>query len=65
MNEALIRARNRKKISQAELARRLGVDQTCVSGWETGKYRPNPVKAKEIAAELGISVVRVLYGDAA
>jgi transcriptional regulator with XRE-family HTH domain len=34
------RARQRKFLTQAELAEQLGVDRTAVSLWETGKHFP-------------------------
>ena len=46
-------ARRAKKITQAQLAEKMGVDQALVSRWESGKVSPNKdnlAKLKEILA---------------
>ena len=40
MNESFIAARKRTGMSQAEVARRLDLDQSSVAYWETGKRLP-------------------------
>lgn len=34
------RARQRKQMTQAQMAKRLGVDRTAVSNWERGEHFP-------------------------
>lgn len=40
VSEAIRSARLRKKMSQAELAKKIGVSRMCVIDWESGKYNP-------------------------
>lgn len=40
MNEPFINARKRTGMSQNEVARRLGIDQSSVAYWETGRNIP-------------------------
>ena len=51
MNEliALYKYRTRKSITQAELAKQLGVTPNCVTQWESGARRPNVVMLKKLA----------------
>lgn len=44
--------RRRNGMTQAELGKRLGVDQTTVSKWEHGKANPSFSKIPEIAKVL-------------
>lgn len=39
--------------TQETLAKKVGVDQTTVSDWESGKYAPNPEHLRKLG-ELGI-----------
>lgn len=46
---ALLKAwREKRKLSQAQLATRLGVSQPSLSSWERGKYRPSILAAARI-----------------
>ena len=40
MNKNFVEARRRTGMSQYEVARRLGIDQSSVAYWETGKRAP-------------------------
>lgn len=44
------------KISQAELAEKVGCDQTSISAWERGRSIPNADVLIEISNKLGLSV---------
>lgn len=58
-----IRARrNRLGMSQAELAERIGVNQTAVSQWERGVITPTLNKARKLAETLGCTIDE-LYAD--
>lgn len=50
---ALYKYRTRKAITQAELAKRLGVTPNCITQWESGVRRPNVVMLKKLAELLG------------
>ena len=49
-------------VSQAELARRMGVDQSLVSRAERGEIRPWPKFRAQAAVALGVPE-NVLFGD--
>lgn len=44
------------KITQAELAKRIGVDQTALSQWELGKSMPKAALLPKIAETLGCTI---------
>ncbi len=47
-------SRERKTLSQSELARRLGVSQPTVSDWENGKTEPSVDNLRTLAIELDV-----------
>lgn len=57
---ALASVRMDSKITQAELAARLGVDQTYVSKYETGRRRIDVIEFLRIVAALEVEPTRVL-----
>ncbi len=56
--------REKKGITQAELAQRLGVSDKAVSKWETGKGLPDLTLIEPLAKALGISVPELMSGVA-
>ncbi len=48
--------RKASNLTQAELARRIGVDQTAIHMWETGKTTPRLPHLKLLAKELDCSL---------
>lgn len=54
-SSALREARKKKRLSQAELASRLGITQQAVGKWESGKSSPDPATVARIAEILGTS----------
>ena len=52
-------ARLSKKLTQEEVAERLGVSVTTVSNWETGLNSPSLPEAAAMADMLGISIDRL------
>lgn len=52
--KAEIRAWRLKHIlTQGELAKKLGVTKSTVSGWETGRIKPNPRSSRKLAVLMG------------
>lgn len=56
--------REKKGITQEELAARIHVSAKAVSKWETGKGFPDVSLLEPLAAALGISVIELLSGSA-
>lgn len=59
-SEALKNIRKESKISQQDLARRLGIAQSTVGMWETGKRTPKLDEIKRLAIALNITVERLV-----
>ena len=60
----VIRAlREKKGLTQEELAQRIFVSGKAVSKWETGKGYPDVSLLEPLAAALGISVIELLSGQ--
>ncbi len=57
------RLREEKRLTQVQLAEKLGVSDKAVSKWETGKGYPDITLVQPIAEMLGISVVELLSGS--
>ena len=55
--------REDRRLTQAELAERLGVSSKTVSKWETGKGLPDITLLQPLAQELGISVIELMSGE--
>ena len=53
-------ARRARRITQAALAERLGVKQSTVAGWETGKSNPSVQQLKDVALLFRVSVDSLL-----
>lgn len=51
--ETLIRARNRARLSQAELARRIGTTQSAIARLESGSISPSLSTLRRYAAATG------------
>ena len=52
--------RKAKKVTQAQLAEKLGVSEQAVSKWEQGRSCPDIAILDEIADALGISLIELL-----
>ena len=59
----LIKLMKHKRISQAELAEKIGTSQTMISHYITGRYVPGVVMAAKIARALGCSIEDLLYKE--
>lgn len=55
--------RKEKKITQSELAEKLGVTDRSVSNWETGKNMPDLSLFKPLCEILGITINELLSGE--
>ena len=60
---AIKKLREKKGITQAELAQKIGVSDKTVSKWETAKGLPDISLIEPLAKELGVSVIEILSGD--
>lgn len=56
--------REKKKLTQAELAEQLDVSSKAVSKWETGKGLPDLTLLAPLSKALGVSVLELMAGDA-
>lgn len=55
--------RERRKITQKELAEKIGVSDKAVSKWETGKGLPDIGIIEELAGALNVSIAELLTGE--
>lgn len=55
--------RESRKLTQAELAKKLGVSSKTVSKWETAKGLPDISLLQPLAQALGISVIELMNGE--
>ena len=62
--ENLIALRKDRKITQEQLAEKLGVSNKTVSKWETGKCMPDYSVVKTLCDELEITVAELMDGEA-
>lgn len=56
--------REKKGLTQLELAERIGVTSKAVSKWETAKGLPDITLIEPLAKALGVSVMELMSGDA-
>jgi len=64
LNRILSGKKSLEKISQAEIARQLGVDRSTVSAWKLGKAEPSLDMIHRLAEVLAISPAELLGGKA-
>ena len=55
--------RERRKLTQAELAERIGVSSKTISKWETAKGLPDISLLQPLSQALGISVIELMNGE--
>ncbi len=55
--------REKRKLTQAELAERIGVSSKTISKWETAKGLPDISLLQPLAHTLGISVIELMNGE--
>ena len=57
------RLREKRRITQQQLAQALNVSDKAVSKWETGRGYPDIVLVEPLAAALGVSVIELFSGE--
>ena len=60
---AIKRFREERKLTQAQLAEKIGVSDKAVSKWETGKGLPDISLVEPLAKSLGVSVMELMNGE--
>ena len=60
---AIKRLREARKLTQAQLAEKVGVSDKAVSKWETGKGLPDISLVEPLAKSLGVSVPELMNGE--
>ena len=55
--------RKDKKMTQQELAEKIGVSNRTISNWETGKYLPDYSVLIPLTETLEITIVELIYGE--
>ena len=60
---AIKRLREKKKLTQSELADKIGVTAKAVSKWETAKGLPDISLIEPLAAALGVSIAELMSGE--
>jgi transcriptional regulator with XRE-family HTH domain len=64
--QLIVKARERKKLKPAELARLLGVTRSQVHGWEHGRSEPGLESLRRLADVFGVPIQSLIGdGDAA
>jgi transcriptional regulator with XRE-family HTH domain len=63
MASALIKARNERGLTQAQLADRSGVSRSAIKGYETGRTMPGARELKALCVTLKVSPTALLYGS--
>lgn len=59
----LASARERKKLTQDDIAKRFLISKATVSAWETGRGDPGVYRLKELAKLYGVSADALLWED--
>lgn len=54
--DALVRARAEKKLTQKQLADKIGIDQSALARFESGKISPTLSSVQRIASGLGLKI---------
>lgn len=65
MGDRLLAARERAGLSEAELARRLGVRAKTLTAWEADEVEPRSNHLRTLSGLLGVSLIWLLTGEGA
>lgn len=63
MNEKMKAARLKKNLSQADLAKRIGVSRQTINMIENGAYNPTIELCIKICKELGVTLNDLFWGE--
>ena len=63
--EVIRNLREKRRLTQRDLAQRLNVSDKTISKWETGRGLPDITLLEPLAGALGVSVTELLSGDCA
>ena len=63
--EVIRSLREKRRLTQRDLAQRLNVSDKTISKWETGRGLPDITLLEPLAGALGVSVTELLSGDCA
>ncbi|HDX8597810.1 TPA: helix-turn-helix domain-containing protein [Aeromonas dhakensis] len=63
INDRIAARRRAQKMSQDELARRIGITRVSISKWESGLNQPKGRYLNDLAAALGVTVEWLLTGE--
>lgn len=63
IGEFIANCRKEKKLTQSELAEKLGVTEKSVSNWENGRNMPDISLFKELCKILGITINELMSGE--
>lgn len=63
LNSNIVRLRKKKGLKQIEFAKALGVSQSAVSHWETGRSIPETPQLFQLAEFFGISIDELVGDD--
>jgi transcriptional regulator with XRE-family HTH domain len=59
LGETIRTLRQKRRMQQKDLAKRLGVPQSSVAGWEAGDNNPRADRLRPLAKALGVNVARL------
>ena len=59
----LVRYRNKRRLTQEELAKRVGVSQPAIAQYESGTATPKLYVTEKLANALGTTIEQLLKGD--
>ena len=62
-NETIRALRDRKALTQKQLAEKLCISDKTISKWETGKGLPDISLLEDLARALGVSLTELMTGD--
>lgn len=62
-NETIRALRERKALTQKQLAEKLCISDKTISKWETGKGLPDISLLEDLARALGVSLTELMTGD--
>lgn len=63
LGENILKLRKSAKLSQEQLAEKIGVSRQTISNWELGETSPNPEQLKLLSKNLNISIDELLEND--